>query len=84
MGKSGRVDIMDIGVVMYQTSFTKGQELVAQRMARELARQGHKAFLIAGPFHDNKLIAEYNELSVKGYLFFRKIGFQVPLIRVDG
>ena len=75
---------MNIGIVMYQTSFTKGQELVAQRMTRELARQRHKAFLIAGPFHDNKLIAEYNELSVEGYLFFQKSEFQVPLIRVDG
>ena len=78
---------MNIGVVMYQTSFTKGQELVAQRMTREFARQGHKAFLIAGPFHDiSKPIAEYNEVerSVKGYLFFEKGAFQVPLIRVDG
>lgn len=77
---------MNIGVVMYQTSFTKGQELVAQRMACELVRQGHKAFLIAGPFHDNKIVAEYNELerSVDGYLFFKESDFQVPLFRVDG
>ena len=77
---------MNIGVVMYQTSFTKGQELLAQRMVRELVRQEHKAFLITGPFHDNKPIVEYNELerSIKGYLFFEKSEFQVPLIRVDG
>jgi len=77
---------MDIGIVMYQTSFTKGQELVAQRMARELVRQGNKTFLIAGPYHDNKLVAEYKELErgVTGYLFFKKSEFQVPLIRVDG
>ncbi|MCJ7634386.1 glycosyltransferase family 4 protein, partial [Candidatus Bathyarchaeota archaeon] len=77
---------MNIGVVMYQTSFTRGQELVAQRMTHELARQGHKAFLITGPFHDEKPVAEANELirSDKGYLFFGKSEFQVPLIRVDG
>jgi len=77
---------MNVGVVMYQTSFTKGQELVAQRMARELARQGHKAFLIAGPYHENKPIPEYDELerSVDGYLFFQKSEFQVPFIRVTG
>ena len=77
---------MNIGVVMYQTSFTKGQELVAQRMAQKLAKLGHRAFLIAGPYHDNKLVSEYMELerSVEGYLFFEKSGFQVPVIRVDG
>jgi len=79
-------EIMNIGVVMYQTSFTKGQELVAQRMARELAKQGHKAFLITGPYHDNKPIPEYRELerSAEGYLFFQRNEFQVPLIRVNG
>ena len=77
---------MSIGVVMYQTSFTKGQELVAQRLASELHRQGHKAFLIVGPYHDNKLIAEYGKLqrNVDGYLFQEKNAFQIPLIRVDG
>jgi len=77
---------MNIGIVMYQTSFTGGQELVAHRMARELNRQGHKAFLITGPFHDNKPIAEHDELerSVKGYLFLGENEFKVPLIRVDG
>ncbi|MEM2093912.1 MAG: glycosyltransferase family 4 protein [Candidatus Bathyarchaeia archaeon] len=78
--------IMNIGIVMYQTSFTKGQELVAQGMACELARQGHKAFLITGPFHDNKLVDEFNEIkqSVKGYLLFKENEFKVPLVRVDG
>ena len=77
---------MNIGVVMYQTSFTKGQELVAQRMARELTRQGHRAYLITGPYHDDKLVEDYGKLerSVEGYLFYEKSEFQVPLIRVDG
>lgn len=79
-------EIMNIGVVMYQTSFTKGQELVAQRMARELLKQGNKTFLITGPYHDNKPTPEYDELerSVEGYLFFQRSEFQVPLIRVNG
>jgi len=77
---------MNIGVVMYQTSFTRGQELVAQRMASELVRQGHRTFLITGPFHDEKPVAVANELmrNDKGYLFFGKSEFHVPLIRVDG
>jgi glycosyltransferase involved in cell wall biosynthesis len=71
---------------MYQTSYTKGQELVAQRMAKELGKQGHNAFLITGPYHDNRPIQEYDELrrSGDGYLFFQNSEFQVPLIRVAG
>jgi glycosyltransferase involved in cell wall biosynthesis len=77
---------MNIGVVMYQTSFTKGQELVAQMMARELAKQGHRAFLITGPYHEGIFVEEYHRLehSVEGYLFYRNSEFQVSLIRVDG
>ncbi|MDQ1279038.1 MAG: hypothetical protein QG670_298 [Thermoproteota archaeon] len=77
---------MNLGIVMYQTSFTKGQELVAQKMARELVKQGHKAFLITGPFHDNELVTEHDmiERSTDGYVLFRKSDFEVPLVRVDG
>lgn len=77
---------MNIGVVMYQTSFTKGQELVAQRMTRELVKQGHQAFLITGPYHDNKPIPKYSELerSNEGYLYFQRSEFPFPLIRVNG
>lgn len=35
-----------IGVIMYQTSKSKGQELVAQRMVREFIKMGHEAYLI--------------------------------------
>lgn len=77
---------MNIGVVMYQTSFSKGQELVAQRMVQEFVRQGHRAFLIAGPYHDNKPISNYEDLehSVDGYLYYKDSEFRVPLIRVGG
>ena len=77
---------MNVGVTMYQTSYTKGQELVAQRMARELGKHGHNAFLITGPYHDNRPIQEYDELrrSGDGYLFFQDSAFKVPLIRVAG
>ena len=77
---------MRFGVVMYQTSFTGGQELVAQRMTRELNNQGHQSYLISSPFHDGKLIPEYDRLrrSVEGYLLFGDSEFQVPIIRVDG
>jgi hypothetical protein len=37
---------------MYQTSKSKGQELVAQRMVREFIKMGHEAYLITSIYHD--------------------------------
>ena len=77
---------MRIGVIMYQTSNTKGQELVAQRMVREFMRIGHKAYLITSPYHDGKRTVPHYEFdkSVDGYLFFEKSAVGVPAILVDG
>ncbi|MDA4117165.1 MAG: hypothetical protein OK455_02355 [Thaumarchaeota archaeon] len=46
--------MLRIGVVMYQTSLTKGQELVAQRMVKEFRAQSYDAFLITSPYHDGE------------------------------
>jgi D-inositol-3-phosphate glycosyltransferase len=73
-----------IGVVMYQTSLTKGQELVAQRMVREFRRQGHDAFLITSIYHDSEQVADPEELKKRGgytHVFDRDLG--VPVIRVN-
>ncbi len=73
--------------VMYQTSFTKGQELVAQKLARELARQGCESYLVTSPYHDNEPIINPRTLtkSVKGYVWTgEEDKFGVPVIRVDG
>jgi len=77
---------MRIGVIMYQTSNTKGQELVAQRMVREFIRIGHEAYLITGPYHDGKRTVSHYEFerNVDGYLFFEKSTVGVPAIQVDG
>ncbi len=77
---------MNIGVVMYQTSLTKGQELVALRMTQELRRQGHRSYIITSPYHDNRLVTEYRDIerSVEGYLFSENSEFQVPIIRTGG
>ncbi|MDJ0269299.1 MAG: hypothetical protein NXY59_01895 [Aigarchaeota archaeon] len=40
---------MKIINIMYQTSFTKGQELVAQRLALQLQKQGCKSYLVTSP-----------------------------------
>lgn len=78
---------MVIGIVMYQTSLTKGQELVALRMTRELRKQGIDAYLISSPYHDNKLVPYYKSIimSEKGYVIRdNEYNLNVPVIRVDG
>ena len=57
---------MNFGVIMYQTSASKGQELVAQRMTKELASRGGKAVLITSRFHDFEPVIFARELMRKG------------------
>jgi glycosyltransferase involved in cell wall biosynthesis len=77
---------MKIGVIMYQTSDTRGQELVAQQMVREFIRIGHEAYLITSPYHDEKRTVSHYEFerNVDGYLFFERSTVGVPAILVDG
>lgn len=76
---------MNIGIIMYQTSESKGQELVAQRMTKAFRRLGVNAYLITGPYHDGKRIvsSEAFEKSLDGYVRDDKSS-PVPLLRVDG
>lgn len=76
--------MLRIGVIMYQTSATKGQELVAQRMVREFNRQGYDAYLITSVYHDWEPVVAPDEVKKKGgyvHLFDRKLG--IPTIRVN-
>lgn len=57
---------MNFGVIMYQTSSSKGQELVAQRMTKELAAQGDKAVLITSRFHDFRPVISAEEVERNG------------------
>jgi len=69
---------------MYQTSLTKGQELVAQRMVREFRRQGHDAFLITSIYQDSEQAVSPEEVKRRGgyvHVFDRDLG--VPVIRVS-
>jgi len=60
-----------IGIIMYQTSKSKGQELVAQRMVREFIRLGHEAYLITSIFHDGeKVTSSENLKKLGGYIIF--------------
>ncbi|MFH0848796.1 MAG: glycosyltransferase family 4 protein [archaeon] len=76
---------MKIGVVMYQTSLSKGQELVAQRMTKEFRKQGVEAYLITSSYHDDKRIISSDILqrSADGYMRDDKDP-KIPRIRVDG
>ncbi len=76
--------MLRIGVVMYQTSLTTGQELVAQRMVREFRRQGHDSFLITSVYHDSEEALSPEEVKRRGgyaLLFDKDLG--IPVIRVN-
>lgn len=73
-----------IGVLMYQTSNSKGQELVAQRMVRDFIAMGHKAYLITSVYHDGvEVIPSQNLKKGKGYVFVEDMELGIPVIRVD-
>jgi D-inositol-3-phosphate glycosyltransferase len=73
-----------IGVVMYQTSKSKGQELVAQRMVREFIKLGHKAYLITSIFHDElEVVSSANLRKIGGYVYSEDSELGIPIIRVD-
>jgi len=73
-----------IGVIMYQTSKSKGQELVAQRMVREFIKLGHKAYLITSIYHDGRgVVSPENLRKIGGYVYTEDKEFGIPIIRVD-
>jgi len=73
-----------LGIMMYQTSTSKGQELVAQRMVRDFNKLGQKAYLITSLFHDGKEVVPPAGLRTdKGYLFTEDDTLKIPVIRVD-
>jgi len=72
-----------IGVLMYQTSTSKGQELVAQRMVRDFISLGHEAYLITSVFHDGVEVFSSENLSEgKGYVCVDDEELGIPVIRV--
>ena len=74
---------MNFGVIMYQTSASKGQELVAQRMTKELASQGGKAVLITSRFHDFEPVVSANEVRRNGgYVRFENNALGIEVYRV--
>lgn len=75
---------MHVGVIMYQTSFSKGQELVAQRMVKEFKRQGHEAYLITSIFHDSEPAIGAEEVKRRGgYIHVFDDALGIPVVRVE-
>jgi D-inositol-3-phosphate glycosyltransferase len=76
--------LLRIGVVMYQTSLTKGQELVAERMVREFRRQGYDAFLITSIYEDWEPAITSQEVATRGgFIQLYDDRLKIPVIRVD-
>jgi D-inositol-3-phosphate glycosyltransferase len=72
-----------IGVIMYQTSKSKGQELVAQRMVYYFNRLGHDAHLITSIYHDGKEVVNESVIGEKGYVRVEDSELGIPIIRVS-
>jgi D-inositol-3-phosphate glycosyltransferase len=71
-----------IGVVMYQTSRSKGQELVAQRMVSYFRKLGHEAYLITSIFHDEREVVSDDLIGDRGYVEVDDAELGIPIIRV--
>jgi len=68
---------------MYETSKSKGQELVAQRMVTYFRKMGHEAFLITSIYHDGKEIVADELVRAKGYVLINDVELGIPIIRVS-
>ena len=67
---------------MYQTSRTKGQELVAQRMVRYFRNLGNESYLITSVYHDGKETVSEQQMGEKGYFLVNDVELDIPVIRV--
>jgi len=67
-------------VIMYQTSNSKGQELVAQRMVKWFIQFGYRSWLVTSVFHDGEPIVDLNHYNYVVFDRDPKVG--VPSVRV--
>lgn len=73
-----------IGIIMYQTSLSRGQELVAQRMVAGFNRLGHNAYLITSVYHDGAKVLPTEALPEdQAYAYSQDNELGIPIIRVD-
>lgn len=67
---------------MYQTSKSKGQELVAQRMVHYFNKLGHEAYLITSTYHDWEEVVSEGSMGDRSYVIIRDSDLGIPIIRV--
>ena len=67
---------------MYQTSRSKGQELVAQRMVKYFRNLGNDAYLITSIYHDGRETVSEDQMGEKGYFLINDDELGIPVIRV--
>jgi glycosyltransferase involved in cell wall biosynthesis len=69
---------------MYQTSMSKGQELVAQRMVKTFRKLGHDAYLITSLYHDGiEVIPSESLPKGSNYVYSEESELGIPIIRVN-
>lgn len=71
--------------VMYQTSSSKGQELLAQRMVKWARKLGYESWLITSIYHDGEEVVHHRVvgLSERGYVVYTEDPkIKLPSIRV--
>ena len=68
--------------IMYQTSNSKGQEVLAQKMVKWARRHGIEAWLLTSEYHDGEKIVELGDKPFK--LFENDPAVEVPSIRARG
>jgi D-inositol-3-phosphate glycosyltransferase len=76
--------MLRIGVIMYETSRSKGQELVAQRMVKEFNILGHEAYLITSAFQDWEPVVQEEQIARRGgYMHTYDEALGIPVLRVE-
>ncbi len=76
---------MKIASIMYQSSNSKGQELVAQRMAKYARRLGFEAWYVTSIYHDGHSVVSEREVELTGknyVLLHEDPAIKIPTVRV--
>jgi len=76
---------MKLASIMYQSSLSKGQELVAERMVKYARRIGVEAWYITSIYHDGQPVVSEREVELTGrnYMLIQDDpAIKLPVIRV--
>ncbi len=77
--------MMKLASIMYQSSLSKGQELVAERMVKYARRIGVEAWYITSIYHDGQPVVSEREVELTGrnYMLIQDDpAIKLPVIRV--